>query len=270
VADMRQEPNNLRRAALGAALGALLGFFGRELELPSMVSYWGARPPLIVAAAVVGALLFLTRLRVIVAFFAIALGALWLVVAFTPLSRALAGGLARRDEPRAADAIFVFSSAVQADGEPTSPAMSRLLKGLELLGEGRAPRLILSELNPPAPPSAVYARALMTHLGLEGELLTVGPVGNTRDEAVAVGELARKLGIKTVIAVTTPLHAKRAALSLAREGLEVISVPSVETRYDLEHLDTPDDRLEAFGGAMHERLGLWVYEGRGWLASPEQ
>jgi uncharacterized SAM-binding protein YcdF (DUF218 family) len=270
MAETRQGPDHLRRAALGGALGALLGFFGRELELPSMVSYWGARPPLIVLSAVLGALLFLTRLGVVVAIFAAALGALWLVVAFTPLSRSLVGDLARRDEPRAADAIFVFSSSVQADGEPTTPAMSRLLKGLELLGEGRAPRLILSELKPPTPPYAGFARALMADLGLEGELLTVGPVENTRDEAVAVGELARKLGIKTVIAVTTPLHAKRAALSLAREGLEVISLPAVETRYDVERLDTPDDRLEAFGGAMHERIGLWVYEGRGWLASPEQ
>ncbi len=49
-----------------------------------------------------------------------------------------------------ADAVFVFGSRLQTDGEPTQDAMSRLLKGLELVAEGRAPRLVVSELYPPS------------------------------------------------------------------------------------------------------------------------
>jgi uncharacterized SAM-binding protein YcdF (DUF218 family) len=161
--------------------------------------------------------------------------------------------------------VFVLASRIQDDGEMTSAAMARLLHGLELIGEGHARVLILSEMHSPVPSYAAPARTLMGRLGLRAELLAVGPVWNTREEAVEVGRLCRTRGWKRLLVVTSPPHSRRAAAAFEREGLEVLSSPAVETRYDLETLLAPSDRLLAFGGIVHERVGLWVYARRGWI-----
>ena len=43
----------------------------------------------------------------------------------------------------------------------------------------------------------------------------------------------------------------------------MIASPSVETHFDLQSLDTADDRLRGFGAVVHERIGLLVYRLRG-------
>lgn len=254
-----------RALAAGLALGGLTGLLADQLDLPSLVSYWGDRVPLLVGAALAGAALGATPLRRVLAAVAGTLGALWLAVAFTPLAAALANGLVRREEPRRAEAVFVFSSRILPDGDPTSEALSRLLRGLELLGEGWTSRLVLSEQAPPERAYAAVARPLLKHLRLEAELATVGPVWNTRDEALALAALFRERGWRRVLAVTSPPHSRRACATLENEGLEVVCVPAVETRFAMQKLDRPRDRLAAFGTIVHERLGLWLYTRRGWI-----
>jgi uncharacterized SAM-binding protein YcdF (DUF218 family) len=177
-------------------------------------------------------------------------------------------GLVRRDPPQKADAVFVLASGLQQDGELSSVAMSRLLGGFELLGEGFAPRLVLSELPSPNPSYREAAAALMKSLGMSHEILVVGPVLNTHDEAVAVGALARESGFERLLVVTSPSHSLRAALALEAEGVDVISVPSVETTFDYENLGAEvhgDDRVRAFGPLLHERVGLLYYRYQGWI-----
>jgi len=93
----------------------------------------------------------------------------------------------------------------------------------------------------------------------------VGPIVDTHDEALAVARLFRSRGWKKVLAVTTPAHTRRAAGCLEALGLQVISVPSIETRYDYETLDEPRDRLRGLSAVLHERLGTFVYRWRGWI-----
>ena len=197
------------------------------------------------------------------AFAAGALALLWLLVAFTPLTSWMAQGLVRRDPLREADAIVVLASNIQRDGELTAAAMSRLLHGLELLADHRAPRLVLTEMRPPARSYSEPARALMGTLRVEGELVAVGPVRDTRDEAQAVARLFAERGFKSLILVTSPTHTRRAARTFERQGLTVMASPAVETLFDLETLDKADDRLRAFGHLLHERLGLWLYAYQG-------
>jgi uncharacterized SAM-binding protein YcdF (DUF218 family) len=102
-------------------------------------------------------------------------------------------------------------------------------------------------------------------LGVETEILAVGPIVNTHDEAVALAALGRARGFARVLAVTAPVHTRRACASLEAQGLETTCVPSVETRYDLETLDRPGERIRALGTVLHERLGLVVYRRRGWI-----
>ena len=252
-------------AGTGLCVGALFGLLAVDLDLTALVSFMRDRTLVVLAVAVAGALLWRTPLRKLVAAATVAVAALWLVVAFTPLVAWMADGLVRRDPVRAADAVFVFGSRLQTDGEPTQDAMSRLLKGLELVAEGRAPRLVVSELYPPSKPYVPIARAWARDFAPKTEVLAIGPVANTRDEAVLLARLLRERGLRRVLAVTSPVHTRRAAATLEREGLEVVAVPCVETRYDLETLDFPGDRRRAFGSVAHERVGLFVYARRGWV-----
>ncbi len=262
---MAESPRSGRRFWEGLALGALAGEFARELDLPGLVSFWGDPQYVILGAALLGGVLALTRLRALVAIGTAGLGVLWLAACFTPLTAWLARGLVRSDPLQPADAVFVLGSRLQRDNDPGAGAASRLWRALELLAQDRAPRLILSEQPPPAGRYEPIARAWMASLGVERELLTVGPITNTRGEAVAVAALCRARGFERLLLVTSPMHTRRACAAFEREGLSVVCVPAVETEFDLDRLEYPGDRVKAFGVAMHERLGLWVYRRRGWI-----
>ena len=247
-----------RDAALGACLGALGAFLGRDLGL-------GAPPPAWIAGALAGALLSWVGLGRVLLAAVLALAAAWCAVALTPLTRNAAEGLVRRDALERADAVLVLGSRLQKDGEPTPSALSRLLHGLELVRQGWAPTLILPELHEPAARYAPVARRWMDTFGIEAELLSIGPVGRTRDEAVHAGRLCRERGLCRLLVVTSPTHSRRACAALEREGLQVVSSPAIETRFDVETLERPEERLPAFASVVHERLGLAYYRYRGWI-----
>jgi uncharacterized SAM-binding protein YcdF (DUF218 family) len=253
------------RLGVGSTAGALAGLVVVDLNLPSLASMFGDRSVLVPAAAVIGGLLWLTPLRRVTGAAVAALCLLWALVAFTPLTSWLAEGLVRRDRVEAADAVYVFASRIQEDGDPTTDAMSRLLKGVELVANGRAERLVVSEVPPPAGPYAPLARAWVAAFAPRAEVLGIGRIRNTHDEAVAVARLFRERGWARVLAVTSPTHTLRAAAALEKEGLVVLAVPAVETKFDLERLHFAGDRREAFASIAHERIGLLVYRRRGWI-----
>jgi uncharacterized SAM-binding protein YcdF (DUF218 family) len=257
-----------KTAGVGAAVGALGGYIARDLDLLNLLSLSGDRTPMVLVAALFGAVVWGTRLRRALAVGLLVGVSLWSIVALTPLSAWLIRDLPRRDPAASADAVFVLSSGIQPDGELTTVAMDRLVHALELVGQGHTSRLILSELWPPRGSYAAQARPLMAHLGLKPDLFTVGPVRNTHDEAVAVGALCRARGWTRLLVVTSPLHSRRACAALEHEQLVTLSSPAVETRYDLETLDRLGARLFAFGDVLHERIGLFVYRRRGWISGP--
>lgn len=249
---------------MGLAVGALAGSLARDLDFVGALSFWGDTAMSVVVGAVAGALLWRTPLRPVFAALTVGLGLLWSVVAFTPVSGRLAAGLIRSDAIAPADAVLVLGSRLQSDGDFTPQAEARLLRGLELMAQGHAPRLILTE----QPKSALYetsARRLMKDLRLEGELLAVGPTSNTHDEAVAAASLCSSRGWSRLLVVTSPTHTGRACSTIERQGIAVVCVPAVETRFDLERQDRPLDRLALFAQVLHERLGIWVYRRRGWI-----
>lgn len=256
----------LRLAGTGALVGALAALLAIELELSSLVSFWHDERPFVVLVAVACAGLWLLpwgRWATLAGTAVLAM--LWLLVCFTPITRPLTRSLIVRDEPRTADAVVVLSSRIQTDGEMSASALARFASGLQDTADGLAPALVLTELRPPNKSYADAARPLLESFAPQLELVTVGPVDNTRDEAVRVGELARERGWHHVIVVTSPTHSRRAAAAFRATGLEVTSLPATETRYDVQTLKRPRDRLAAFGSAIHERLGYFVYARRGWI-----
>ena len=251
-------------AAFGATLGALAGLLVRDLDLPALISYDHSREPLVLAAAVAGAgLAASSRLRLLLVAATAALALLWCVVAATPLSEWLSHGLTRTEVVEPADAVFVSFSSLRPGAQGPAEVRNRIFHGISLLARGKAPALVLCDSAETQ--GVAIARELLEAAGVKAELVVLSRAENTRDEALAVADLARKRGFKLVLLVTSPIHSRRASASLENEGVTVVSSPSEETRFNLETLDSWNDRLAAFGTVMHERLGLWVYARRGWV-----
>jgi uncharacterized SAM-binding protein YcdF (DUF218 family) len=253
------------QAAFGSALGLAAGAFARDLDLTSLVSFWGDRLILLPAGAFVGAWCASTRLRKPFLGAVAALALMWLAVAYGPVSRILLAGLVRSDTIRAADAVLVLGTRMQADGDPTAVQLSRLYRGLELVKDGLAPRLMITELPQPYSAQRPFVQSMLERFRPEVELVDLGPTVNTREEAILAAEYLKKRGLSRIIVTTSPTHSFRGAALLEAQGLEVTAVPARETRFDLETLDRPEERLQAFGAIIHERLGIFVYRQRGWI-----
>ncbi|MEO8501500.1 MAG: YdcF family protein, partial [Vicinamibacteria bacterium] len=248
--------NRREQTMSGAMVGLLGALLARDLDLTSLVSFWGDRHVLLPIGAIVGALCAPTRLRK--PFYAAnaGLALLWIVVAYGPVSRMLASGLVRSDALRPADAVLVLGTRMQTDGDPTTAQMSRLFRGLELVKDGLAPRLMITELPPPYARQRPFAESMLARFKPEVELVDLGVTFNTHDEAMAAAAYLKTRGLRRIIVTTSPTHAFRGAALLEAQGLEVMAAPARETRFDLETLDRADERLLAFGAEIHERLGI--------------
>lgn len=253
------------QAAFGTALGLAGGGLVRDLDLTTLVSFWGDRLVLLPLGAIIGALCAVTRLRKALYAVTAGLALLWIAVAYGPLSRMVLSGLVRSDTLRPADAVLVLGTRMQTDGDPTSAQMSRLLRGLELVKDGLAPRLIITELPPRYASQRPFVEALLARFKPDVEIVDLGPTFNTHDEAVMTAEYLKKRGLRRIIVTSSPTQTFRGAALLEAQGLEVMATPARETRFDLENLDRPEERLMSFGSAIHERLGILVYRQRGWI-----
>jgi uncharacterized SAM-binding protein YcdF (DUF218 family) len=249
---------------LGAVFGGLVGLVVKDLDIPALASLHGPREPMVLAIALAVGILWAFGLRRTVASLAVAASALWCVVGFSPLCNALADNLVRREVPEAADAVFV-SFAALSPAEPTAAeSASRLLHAVELVARAKAPLLVVPGSWDGSTVTA--AREMMERMSVPPDrLLATSPAYNTREEAVALGQLVRERGLKLVLVVTSPIHSRRLAASLIPQGVTIVVSPSLETRFDLQDLSRAHDRIGAFGSVIHELMGLWVYRLRGWL-----
>jgi uncharacterized SAM-binding protein YcdF (DUF218 family) len=253
------------RIAAGLSVGALAGLLADDLELAAMLSFWLDSSWAVPACALVFGAGWCTPLRKALAAAAAAVACLWLAVAYSPLVARAADGLVRRDTLAAGDAVFVFAASMQRDGEPTAATTARLLRGIELVAAGRAARLVVSDLVDYPPSTPVALRWVAAFAARPVEVVSIGAIRNTREEALALAKLCRERGWRRVLAVTSPVHTTRACGALERAGLDVVCAPSLETRYDLETLQEARDRRNAFAPILHERIGLLVYRRRGWV-----
>lgn len=272
MTDATSDPRraHAQHAAHGALVGALafvvaerLGLVAamgieRLLDLDEGWLFW--------LAAGAAAAVSLTRARVLVPATAGAVCTLYALVAFTPLFTPLVAGWAVHVEPRAADAIVVLSSDVTREGRLSSNGVTRLLAGLELARAGHASLLVRTELPPTHPDDRADARRIA--VGTDVEIVRVGPVASTRDEAVAVAALARARGLHRVIVVTQPMHERRAAATFRAVGLDVVACSSPERGYSLPSLPTSRDRRLAFHDYVTERAAWTLYSLRGWVSAP--
>lgn len=156
--------------------------------------------------------------------------ALWAV--HLVLLQAAGALLIVQDTPRPADAIIVLGGDWKG----------RIQKGIELYRQGLAPRLVVTGGRWVAPETteADYLASVAVRAGTPSEaIMAERHSHSTWQDAVYTLELVRQQGYRRVLLVTSDWHSRRASWVFRRvygpAGIEVISVPSPEWRFDTLH-----------------------------------
>jgi uncharacterized SAM-binding protein YcdF (DUF218 family) len=258
---------NLISGAIAGALGALL------LEALGFIQLLGKfdMPLVVLLAAIVGALISLTRLAPLLLIADGVVAIIYLLVGLTPLIRGPVDSWIRRDPPPASplDVIVVLSSGLIPDSSLDTPGLDRLLTGIDLVHHNVAPQLLLTRFR-----MHVAGRDIST-FDDQTRLLALGSVNsaplivddphNTHDEAVGAARLLFPSGRRRIAVVTSPMHTRRACATFEAAGFVVTCVPAREHDAARDHPATATDRLAAFRSYVYERLGMFEYRRRGWL-----
>jgi uncharacterized SAM-binding protein YcdF (DUF218 family) len=156
-------------------------------------------------------------------------------------------------------------------GEPGD----RVLTSLELIRLGRAPNLVLGgslyERNGQRRPDGELLQVWMEAWRLPtGKLHLLGMCANTRDEAERTAALARRMGWRRILLVSTASHLRRGEAVFRRAGLEVHPVGcefigldrmAAKSRWTL----IPRiDGFQLWNTWFHEQVGWYYYRLKGW------
>jgi uncharacterized SAM-binding protein YcdF (DUF218 family) len=244
---------NWTPALTGLAIAGIAGLLARDLGLGAMFPGKGDYALVVAVIAVVGAVVWYTRYKALVAGVAAGVAVLWALVAFTPM----VGWMVERTQSVAelsdgrADAVIVLGTRVEADGSLAPESMEYVLHALELTRQGEARRILLSQ--PMDSPSAEEAAVrLVERLGIRARVSAFGPVGSTREEAVAAATLAQERKWERLIVVGPTQVARRFEKLVKQHEVEVAvslpggGVPAVAT------VDRPSDRLREFSRVAPE------------------
>ena len=256
-----------RRFVSGIVCAAASWFAASAVGIPAAFNigvFTGILPALL-AGGIVG----VTRLYPLLRWLTVAMLALVLVIAFTPVVTGPAKKLIRRDAvPSKADAIVVLSAGVTADGLLPQQGMDRLLQGTKLARAGVAPRLILTRemrsIDGRRISSSGDQDSVVALAGIVDAIATRS-VRSTHDEALRVSKLAGAEGWQRVVVVTSPFHSRRACRTFERAGLTVSCIPADSRDVAVLSLSTPDDRVKAFGFWLYESVRNIRYRQLGWI-----
>jgi uncharacterized SAM-binding protein YcdF (DUF218 family) len=188
-----------------------------------------------------------------------------------PLALWLARPLVKSDPLRHVDAIAVLGGGVYDETTLAPESAYRLLYAVQLFKSGYAPTVILaggSHRGARGSDAEVMARAALA-LGIEpSSLLLDTRPSSTAEQAASIAKLAAERGIRSVVVVTSPLKSYRAARTLQRAGLDVVSAPGTAAGPDraaplLVAEDHVARRLGLILEALYEYAVIAVYWWRG-------
>jgi uncharacterized SAM-binding protein YcdF (DUF218 family) len=178
------------------------------------------------------------------------------------------------------DAVIVLGGGLDPDATETSgrpeynSAGDRILRGYELLREGRARNVLISGGSLDSRPEAVIeAEVLSRQLqqwGIEPERIFIeGKSRNTRENALQSRKIIEQQGWKTLLLVTSAAHLPRAYGCFAALGIRpdtfVADVRAPPGKRPASWLPRAY-HLSASSDALREFAGRWVYRRRGWMA----
>ncbi len=187
------------------------------------------------------------------------------MIACTPVTRYLLKPLTVAEDLREADLIVVLGGGVNEGRFLTLVSSHRMVKGVQLYFEGKAPKILFSG---GMPGKATVSEASV--LGQVARRLKVPPEDillekkskNTHDQAVEVKKIADRLRVKSILLVTSFSHMKRALMAFEKAGFKVY--PAFADPNE-KYADNPMDRLSLFSWLIHEYAGMVYYQIRGWI-----
>jgi uncharacterized SAM-binding protein YcdF (DUF218 family) len=257
-----------RHAVTGAILGAMCAIVAQVLGVQQLLRLYDVA--LFLPAALLGALIGITRLRPLLWIGAGLLALLSIAIGYTPLVRYLASPLIRRDAlPARVDAIAALSMGVTPDGMMRSQTLDRVLSGLDLARRGLAPAIMVSREH-----RTLHGRAFSDSADLEriatmaaGSVAVsfVDSIFTTRTEALRMKSIAERNGWRTIAVVTSPLHTRRACATFEAVGFKVVCVPAAVRDSGLLPESDAEHRLQSFQWVLYETFATDSYRRRGWI-----
>jgi uncharacterized SAM-binding protein YcdF (DUF218 family) len=254
-------------AAIGAATGALAGFFLDAFGM-SDISRGFSPSQVVLLSLLAGAAVGLLRGQWVLLGVDGFLALVYVTVAYTPIMSRVAPAWVRSDPiPANADAIVVLSGGVLSDSALNVEGTERLLSGLELFQRGVAPRLFTTHVKNEFPDgfrSSTPDQARLIGLaGATAAWTVLDSVHTTHDEAVrATAKLPE--GARRIVLVTSPMHTRRACATFEMAGLKVACHPARGRYASTWRPLGPRDRLAAFADYLYERLGMIKYRWSHW------
>jgi len=160
------------------------------------------------------------------------------VVIFTPLSRWMADRLVVGSMIGKSDVIIVLSGGSVNQQYLGTHTLNRLVQGIVLWRQGKAPNIILSGGPPKAGgiAEAYLMQDMARKLGVKEDRIFLEDKSlNTRENITYSADIMKKHGWRRALMVTSALHMKR-ALQLAKEqGLECLPAPAPYSERFLSH-----------------------------------
>jgi uncharacterized SAM-binding protein YcdF (DUF218 family) len=262
VTDDRREV--ARHAAIGAIVATLCAVVAHVLGVQQLLR----RPDLVlyIPAALVGAVLGITRLRPILLIAGGILALICIAVAYTPLVSVVGHPLIRRDSiPARVDAIAVLSAGFTSDGMMRRETLERLLSGITLARGGLAPVMLVSMERATWGSDSADLQSVISLIGAGTRTILVDSVTTTRTEALRMKAIARANGWQTLAVVTSPLHTRRACATFEAVGFRVVCVPATVRGSGLIPGSIAEDRLRDFRSWLYETFATDSYRRRGWI-----
>lgn len=266
--DHRQFHSVARAAATGAILGVLCAAATYMLGVQQLTR----KPELsfFLPSAIIGGALGSTRLRPLLWIAGGLLAAMCVLIAYTPLVRALGAPLIRVDPvPPRVDAIAALSAGVTSDGLMRSESLDRVLSAIQLQRTGIAASLMVSRervrlRDRTVTDSADLARiAALT--GSAPVILFVDSIFTTRTEALQMMKIANVRGWHRIAVVTSPMHSRRACATFEAAGFQVVCAPAALRGSGLDPHSIPEDRFRGFRSWIYETFATDSYRRRGWI-----
>lgn len=220
---------------------------------------------------------FLKTFKKAVKWFSLAFTAVSFIVMLTPLPNRLAAPLLVSEGPaQKTDVIAVLGGGAYANGVLGGASNERLIKGVLLYREGRAPKIVFTggsvlelkaKLNHTVLGSTDAGAGRFTEAGLMRGLATgmgVPPADCVvEDKSLSTFENLRNLkaymdgnGMRTATIVSSPLHMKRTALIARKLGMEFTLSPAFDAT---KHRTTPIARVHLMRDVLWEYAALGLY-----------
>jgi uncharacterized SAM-binding protein YcdF (DUF218 family) len=186
-------------------------------------------------------------------------------IAYTPLTAYLLKPLMVSEEVRDADLIVVLGAGVDEGRYLTLLSSHRLVKGVQLYFEGRAPKILFSggmSSRGKVAEAVVMAQEARRLKVPANDIIQEKNSTRTREQAVEVKKIASSMAGKSILLVTSFSHMKRALMVFENAGFKVYPAPA--DPYE-RYAKDPLSRLSLFPILIHEYGGIVYYRIRGWI-----